>query len=354
MKKFTMGMIFCLVFFGVLYVGRPLLMPFVLAVFIWYLVNILTEAFTRPLPFVKIAMPRPLAFCAALFTIMGAIYFASWIIVSNISGVAATIPAYQYNLEQMSRRLLTVIPWSEPLTISKLLSGFDVSSITRVVVNEATNVLGKGTIVAVYLLFLFLEQGSFSGKLKNLFPNNHEWKDLLARLNTDIRTYIGIKTIASVVTAVLSYVVMKSVGLNFASFWAFLVFLLNYIPTFGSIAATGLPTFFALMQYESLAPFFVVFLGVGALQMTIGNVIEPKYQGDGLNLSPLVILFSLGLWNMVWGIPGMFMCVPLTAVAMIIFSHFPQTRRIAIALSRNGTICQKLARKEEAAGEAVN
>ncbi|MDR2578776.1 MAG: AI-2E family transporter [Chitinispirillales bacterium] len=352
MKKYTVWMVFCLVFFGVLYIGRPLLMPLVLAVFIWYLVNILTDAFASRLPWIKVSLPRSLAFCAALFTITGAIYVALRIIVTNISGVAAAVPVYQYNLEQMSLRLLALVPWGEPFTITKLLAGIDANSITRVVVNEVTNIFSKGTIVAVYLIFLFLEQGSFSGKLKSLFPGDHGWKEILACVSADVRTYIGIKTIVSVVTALLSYAVMKSVGLNFASFWAFLVFLLNYIPTFGSIVATALPTFFALMQYDSLAPFFVVLLGVGALQMIIGNVIEPKFQGDGLNLSPLVILFSLGLWNMIWGIPGMFMCVPLTAVAMIICSHFPQTRRIAVALSRNGSLSRELDRKKTVAEKA--
>jgi len=331
----------CLVILGVLYIGKPLIMPLVLAVFIWYLINILTDAFGKPLPWLRVRMPRPLAFCAALVTIAGAIYFAAWIIMSNITEVAAAVPAYQYNLEQMSRRLLSHIPWQEPLTVGKLMSGIDFSSITRVVVSEVTNIFGKGAIVAVYLLFLFLEQGSFRAKLGKLIPDSGNQRDIdtiIARIDSDIRTYLGIKTIASVATALLSYVIFVCVDLNFASFWAFMIFLFNYIPTVGSIVATGLPSFFAFMQYESLAPFLVVLIGVTALQMLIGNVIEPRFQGDRLNLSPLVILISLALWNMIWGIPGMFLCVPLTAIAVIIFSYFPQTRTIAIALSRSGNI----------------
>ena len=331
----------CFVILGVLYIGKPLIMPLVLAVFVWYLINILTDAFAKPMPWLRVRMPRPLAFCAALFAIVAAVYFAAWIIMSNITEVAAAVPAYQYNFEQMSRRILSHIPWQEPLTVGKLMAGVDFSSITRVVVSEVTNIFGKGTIVAVYLLFLFLEQGSFRGKLSKLIPDTGDRRDIdriVARIDSDIRTYLGIKTIASVATALLSYLIFVSVGLNFASFWAFLIFLFNYIPTVGSIVATALPSFFAFMQYESLAPFLVVVLGVTAIQMLIGNVIEPRFQGDRLNLSPLVILVSLALWNMIWGIPGMFLCVPLTAIAVIIFSYFPQTRMIAVALSRNGNI----------------
>jgi predicted PurR-regulated permease PerM len=164
---------------------------------------------------------------------------------------------------------------------------------------------------------------------------------ILKRINRDIRTYIGIKTAASLITAVLCYIIFKSVGLNFASFWAFLIFLFNYIPTIGSIAATALPSFFAFMQYESLGPFLVVLIGVTTLQMLIGNIIEPRFQGDRLNMSPLVILIALALWNMVWGIPGMFLCVPLTSIAVIIFTHFPQTHSLAMILSRTGNISQE-------------
>ena len=344
MRKYALGTIFALVFLCVLYVGKPIIMPFVLAVFIWYMVNILTDFYGKPLPGLKIKLPRPVAFTVALATIISAVYIAMRIILSNISEVSAAIPAYQYNLEQMSRRLLAFIPWDEPLSFSKLMAGVDFGSVARVAATEVTSFLGKGFIILIYLLFLFFEQGSFKNKLASLFPDPHrrsEIDGILKRINDDIRTYIGIKTVVSLVTAILCYFVMASVGLNFASFWAFLVFVLNFIPTVGSIIATIIPTFFALMQFENLGPFLVVLIGVGVLEGGIGSVIEPRFQGDRLNLSPLVILFSLALWNMVWGVPGMFLCVPLTSIAMIILSHFEQTKPIAIALSRMGKLKQE-------------
>jgi predicted PurR-regulated permease PerM len=340
MRKYALAVIIAAIFLAVLYVGKPIIMPFVLAVFIWYMVNILTDALAKPLPG-GAKLPRPLAFCAALLTIAGAIALASWIIFANMSEVAGKIPAYKHNLEHMNNRLVALVPWSETLSLSKMIAGIDANAITRGVVGEVTGLFGKGVIVAIYLLFLFLEQGSFKGKLERLIPNaahRQDVEDIVKRIDSDIRTYIGIKTVVSIATAILCYIVMAGAGLNFASFWAFIVFLFNYIPTFGSIVATALPTAFAFMQYESLAPFFIVLIGVGALEGLIGSVIEPRFQGDRLNLSPIVILFSLALWNMVWGIPGMFLCVPLTSIAMIVFSHFPHTRPVAVALSRTGKL----------------
>jgi predicted PurR-regulated permease PerM len=344
-KKYLSTLAFAFGFVCMLYYGKRLLIPLVLAVSVWYLINMLTDLFARvpfPLPYMRgRKLPRFLAFCASLFTIAAIIYFTSRIITSNITEVAAVAPAYQYNLERMSRRVLSFVPWNEPLSISNLITGVDFGSVARTLLRELTNVFGQGTIVSTYVLFLFMEQRSFMSKLVILFPapaRQAEVIGIIKRINSDVRKYIGIKTIASVVTALISYAIMSAVDLKFASFWAFLIFLLNYIPTVGSIVATALPTLFALMQYESLGPFLAVLIGVGIVQISIGNFIEPRFQGDNLNLSSLVIIISLALWNTIWGIPGMFLCVPMTAVAMIIFSHFPQTRPIAIALSLVGNL----------------
>ncbi len=340
-KKYADWLVRSLIIVGLLYIGKPVLMPLVLAVFIWYLINILTDVIVKPRKWNPIRMPRPIAFTVALFIIFGAMSLATWIIMTNITHVAAMVPAYQYNLEQMSRRVLSMIPWAEPLSVKKLLVDVDFGSMTRVAVRQVTNATGKGAFVMIYLIFLFMEQRSFGKKFLELTPNSdnrEEVKAIIARINSDIRAYIGIKTLASLITAAAGYVVFASVGLNFASFWTFLLFVLNYIPILGSIVATALPALFALMQYESLGPFFVVLIGVVIIQQAVGSIIEPRFMGDKLNLSPLVILLSLATWNLIWGIPGMLMCVPLTAIVVIIFSYFPQTRPIAVVLSRNGSI----------------
>jgi len=137
---------------------------------------------------------------------------------------------------------------------------------------------------------------------------------------------------------VLSYIFMKVVGVDFAEFWAVLIFLLNFIPTIGSIVATIFPSLITLVQFESYTPFFVVLGGVTAIQVCVGNILEPRLMGNSLNLSPLVILLNLSLWGLIWGIPGMFLCVPFLVISAIVFSHVPQTRSIAILLSRDGQI----------------
>jgi predicted PurR-regulated permease PerM len=135
--------------------------------------------------------------------------------------------------------------------------------------------------------------------------------------------------------------VLSLVGVDFASFWAVLIFLLNFIPTIGSIIATLFPSLLTLIQFDTMGPFVVTISVLTSLQFCIGSLLEPRLMGQRLNLSPIVILLSLGLWGSLWGIPGMFLCVPITVIIMIICSYFPASRPIAILLSGNGQIADR-------------
>jgi AI-2 transport protein TqsA len=327
--------------FYLLHVGKSLLIPLVIAIFIWYLINTLTEVLAKVPLGRNFRLPRGLAFSGALLIIASLIYFFVSTIAGNISKVVAAAPAYQQNLELAIQRLLAALPVKEHLDIGTLMGGVNLASLARSMAMELTNFLGRGAIVILYLIFLFLEQRSFEGKLLALVEGTERQKvarSIISRIDRDIRMYLGIKTLTSLATGVLSYMIFSVVGLDYAEFWAFMIFLFNFIPTIGSIIATILPSLLALVQFDGIGPFLVVIIGVTVVQQAIGSFLEPRLMGDQLNLSPLVILLSLALWGRLWGISGMFLCVPMTAVTMIILSHFAQTRPLAVALSRKGKI----------------
>jgi len=116
------------------------------------------------------------------------------------------------------------------------------------------------------------------------------------------------------------------------------IFVMNYIPVVGSILGTVFPSLLALIQFDSFYPFIIVTGLICLMQFLTGNILEPRVMGNRLNLSPLVILLSLTLWGAIWGIVGMFLCVPIMVIVMIVFSHFSKTRAIAVMLSKNGKI----------------
>jgi len=132
--------------------------------------------------------------------------------------------------------------------------------------------------------------------------------------------------------------VLIFLGVDFALFWAFLIFLLNYIPTVGSIVAVIFPVTFSLLQFESWSIFTLLLIILTSVQLLYGNFLEPRLQGNKLNLSPLVIIFSLLFWGQMWGVVGMLLCVPIMVMINIVLSHIPATRGIAILLSEQGNI----------------
>jgi AI-2 transport protein TqsA len=163
-------------------------------------------------------------------------------------------------------------------------------------------------------------------------------ENIFKNVNKDVRKYIVIKSGASLATAALSYLVLFVAGVDFAALWGMLIFLLNFIPTVGSIVAVIPPTLLALVQFEGLSTFIIVLSSLIAIQVLIGNILEPRFAGRSLNLSPLVILLSLVFWGKILGIVGMFLCVPITVILNIILANFESTKSIAILLSANGKI----------------
>jgi AI-2 transport protein TqsA len=131
---------------------------------------------------------------------------------------------------------------------------------------------------------------------------------------------------------------MRFVGLDFAEFWALLVFILHFIPTIGVIVATLLPTLLAAVEFNSLGPVLVIGIGITAIAQFMGNIVEPNVMGETLNLSPLTVIVSLIVWGSVWGIVGAFLCVPLTVILVIVLSNFESTRWVCILLSKTGEI----------------
>ena len=123
-------------------------------------------------------------------------------------------------------------------------------------------------------------------------------------------------------------------GLDFAFLWGVLAVVMNFIPTIGSIVITVLTIFMAVVQFlPNWTPILIVAAGTILTQNIIGNIIDPRLQGNQLNLSPFVILVALSVFGYVWGIVGMFLAVPLLSVLQIVFANMEETKPIAILMS---------------------
>lgn len=333
-----------------LIVGEALLLPLVIAIALWYLINTLAAAFSR-IQIGQFRFPKFACLLASLCTFALLI----WALINFLSGraddVLEVIPIYQQNLTTRLENLpLVVLSTFQDQIITDWI---DLPAYATSVAASFAGILASGGLIIIYILFLFLEQGNFDQKITELFSRSgseSSVRKIIVQIRNDIQKYISIKMFTSSLTGVLSYIFLRIVDVDFAGVWGLLIFLLNFIPTVGSIIATVFPAMIALAQSDGYTLFILVLAGIGILQVCIGNILEPRLMGNSFNLSPIVILLNLGLWQYIWGIPGMFLCVPFLIILTIILSHFPKTRPIAIILSSDG----KLRVSEDAVLEQFN
>ncbi len=331
-----------LIFF-VLNVWQNLLIPLVIAIVVWYLIITLATVVSK-VPFVGRHLPNSLCFLGAFALCIGAGWVVMAVIRANVNSLVEMAPAYQQRLSHLATEGFQLIGYEQPPDLSDLFGRFDLVTLASSFALLARSIAQNAGIIIIYVLFLLLEYHSFDLKLAALMPNAsrlHSARILVQKIATQIQSYLQLKTFTSFLTATCSYIILRAVGVDFADFWAMLIFILNFIPTIGSIIATVFPCLLTLVQFDTLRPFFIVTILLCSVQFYIGNILEPRWMGATFNLSGLVIILSLAVWSQVWGITGMFLCVPIMVIANIILGNFKQTRPIAILLSREGKLTKE-------------
>jgi len=324
---------------------RDLITPFALAIFIWLII----DTFARWLDGLSSKLPYGLALAIAIFTVLAALTG----IVLIVADTAITIGNQK---EEYTVRLNEIFVWldsgaakvagffgAKDFSIFTLLDDVDpAEKVTQTLLGIGGSVQAFGSnfaLIAIYVAFLFGAQSTFPKKMDDLFPDisrRAQAQKVGERMRQSIEKYIGVQTIISLMQTVISYIAMVALGLDNALFWALIIFILNYIPIVGGLAAIVLPVLFALVQFTTLPPVFILAGALFAAQFIIGNTIQPKMMGDSMNLSALVVVLSLTLWYAMWGGVGAFLSAPLTVIIMIILAQFPTTRWIAVLLSADG------------------
>ncbi len=189
-------------------------------------------------------------------------------------------------------------------------------------------------LIMIYMIFIFAEQKVFRRKILVLADDRQEEaKEVLDNIGRGIQRYLGVKTAVSLMTGSLCYFVLVMLQIPYALLFGILTFLLNYIPTFGSIIAAIFPTVTALAVEASWNKAVLVLFCYLSVNITLGSVLEPKILGRELNLSPLVIIISVVVWAGIWGVVGAFLAVPVTSALQIVLLSSPRTRPVALMLS---------------------
>ncbi len=383
----------------VLYNGARILAPFAMAVFVWLIMEGFARAIRRPFP----DLP---GWLANLF----AVTVVALSVLTFVSVVSGAIAEFQSKSEQYEERINAVIrdvygmlpqsavvddgssatppailqdqparpaapqpltpgdamlaPMDEPVaapvtapasppqdttpTLSALVNQY-AGSIAPTAAGFISGLIGDMLLILIYVAFLYVSAGAFSRKLDRVFvrpADRARSRQLGDQVRRTMEQYLWVQTTLSIIATSLTYITLMIIGLDNALFWAFVIFVLNYIPTIGSIIATVLPSLFAIVQPETTWPEWmpdnallcalVVFAGVSVWQFLIGNFVAPRMQANSLNLSPLVVLLSLAVWGALWGPVGMFLSAPLTVLVMIVLAQVRGARWIAVLMSADG------------------
>jgi AI-2 transport protein TqsA len=335
---YTLLILICTVL--ILIYTQKLVIPFVIALLVWFLIKGIKNTLRR-IPIVRKKIPGWIQGAIALLFMTGTFTLMVDMLARNIQQLSNSLPLYESNIEQSVLKINLIFGIDLMSKLKGFTEGFDFTGMISTILNVVTAFLGDAFLILIYILFLLLEEKVFGYKLKAIYPNTDKYDsimDLLNKIDKSISSYLGLKTLVSLLTGFLSYIVLLLVGVEAPVFWALLIFIMNFIPTIGSLIGTMFPAVFALLQFGEIAPFVYVLVFVGIIQVIIGNIIEPKLMGNSLNISSLVVILSLAIWGSIWGVMGMVLSVPITVMMIIVCEQIPQLRFIAILLSERGEL----------------
>jgi predicted PurR-regulated permease PerM len=343
-QSLVSGSVLAVVIGWVLHVGKEVFVPIIFGALVVYVIVGLTRLLGRIPVIGRILPPRMRSALSVLVIAWGLVAIANLILASKDS-VLALAPQYQESLLAVIQRgavLLHIETEPTWTTLRRDLFGqISLQPLIGSMVASVSAIAVTVIVVLLYASFLLIEQRSFDVKIAALSSDPRivaRVRQVTSDINSRIGSYLALKTFLSILLGLTSWIVMAFMGLEFAAFWAVVIALLNYVPYIGSFLGVLFPVTMAIVQFANPNDVLAVFLPLTALQFLIGNFLDPYVMGNSLNLSPFAILVSLATWSALWGIPGAFLAVPITAIMAIVFSEFAGTRPLAVLLSRDGRL----------------
>ncbi|MDE2732345.1 MAG: AI-2E family transporter [Bacteroidota bacterium] len=328
----------------VLFVGlqelQVVLIPLVLAVLLSFIFQP-TVLFLQSKRF-----PTWLALVAVVLVASAVLGLVVWVVYSNIQVVVGDFSNIAERFESQIRPIINQIEGSlsgvaatlniplERGLMRQLLDSLLEAQAVSTVVADVVSIAGTTALVLLFMMFILAGAGQLEQKVSKAFPPETA-RQIVAAMNnisSQVRQYLVTKTIVSAGTGLLLFAVLRITGVEYAVFWGFLAFVLNFVPNIGSVVAVILPSLWAFLQFsEPWTPFLAMGL-MWLVQGVMGNVVDPKLMASSLNLSSLLVLISLLFWGWLWGIVGIVLAVPLTSTIKIICENIESLRPVAVLM----------------------
>jgi len=305
----------------VLVYTRVVMVPFVLALFIAYLVMPLVDLLRE-----RVRLPRVLAVLIALLATIGVLILLGMLITMSARSLLDSADLYQEELTALATRALSVFDrFDIELGQRPLLDGIKqlpILDMVRGTVGTIVDLVSTGFLVTLFVIYLLLSRRP---------PGLHG--GIYAEINSKIRRYLVTKFVISASTGAIVGSILALFGLDLALVFGVMAFLLNFIPSIGSVVSTLLPVPIAIIQFDDPWTIAAIIILPGVIQFAIGNGVEPVVMGGGLDLHPVTVLLALIFWGLIWGPVGMLLAAPMTAVLRIVLERIDTTRPVAELLA---------------------
>ncbi|TNG02122.1 MAG: AI-2E family transporter [Gammaproteobacteria bacterium] len=309
--------------------ASPIMVPFLLSVFI-AIISAPAMFFLK-----NKGLPSGLALVLVIVIVLFVLFLVGVLIGNSVDDFTKSLPQYQARLQIQLHSVVALLSRvGIELSASMLEEYFDPSVIMRLVANALSGLGGvftNGFLILLTVSFMLLEASSFPAKLHKALDDPDSSLGSFDHFLETVKRYMVIKTWVSLGTGLIVWLALALIGIDYPLLWGVLAFLLNYVPNIGSIIAAVPAVLLAIVQlgwgYALLTAGVYV-----AVNVIVGNFIEPKFMGRGLGLSTLVVFLSLIFWGWVLGPVGMLLSIPLTMTLKIALDSNHDTRWIAILL----------------------
>lgn len=321
-----------------LYWLRDILTPLAMAVFLLIMIDGVKRSVAARTP-----LNDRWAGTAALLLVVLAFFASIAIIVNGAAGFFGEASGVSQNIgpriDQIIRDVYALIRLNNPPTAQDLINGVDLRGYLTSVAFQVQGIASGAFFVLVYLGFLLASQIGFRRKIIAMFPHRHQRDEAIAvfnRVRGGVEGYLWVQTVTGALICAAAWILMRAVGLQNAEFWTFVIFIVGFIPVLGGAVAGLAPPLFALVQFPSYWPALILLVGLQTILFIVGNLVQPRMQGDNQNIDPVVVLLALAFWGKLWGVVGMFLSTPLAVMAMAILAEFKGSRWMAVLLSGDG------------------
>ena len=280
-------------------------------------------------------VPSALAMAIVVTAATMVVLLVSIVIGRSITEFQDALPFYQDRLNEI---FVDAVAWLSgrgvEIDTATIISRLDSGSIMRLVGNTASGLLAalsNVVLVMLTMVFMLLEAQSLPGKIRAALGNPDADLSGFSTAAQRVQKYLAIKAGMSMATGLLVGILCAAFGVDFPLLWALIAFLFNFVPNIGSIIAAVPAVLLTLIMYGP-GRALIVGLGYLAINMVLGNIIEPRLMGRRLGLSTLVVFLSMLFWGWVWGPLGMLLSVPLTVILKILLEHSGDFRWLSVLL----------------------